>query len=128
MIEAEIPPEDLRELMLDLKGLRPEHLFKGHMGPFVKEIGMQTGKYPPPMADSAYVRTGHLGRSWYYNVIDSLSAEVGNLAIYAGWVHGPKQVDYHGAHGWRRLYEMGDKTMKAFVRKMEERIDRIWRS
>jgi hypothetical protein len=127
MIEAEIPPEELRELMKDLKGLRPEELLKGELLPFVKVVGKHAGKYAPPV-NSPYVRTGHLGRSWYYNTLDSLSAEVGNFAKYAGYVHGPRQIDVHRGHGWKRLFEIGEAAITAFIKTIEIKAERIWRS
>ena len=128
MIEAEIPPAELRELEKDIKALYPEKLLKGELGPFVKEVGAQVGKYPPPVPASSYTRTGHLGRSWVYNVINSLSAEVGNFAKYAGYVHGIRQVEQHRAHGWRRLFEMGGDMWDEFIDKLSEKAGRIWRS
>jgi hypothetical protein len=128
MIEAEIPPEELRELYIDLKGLHPTVLFQGKLGPFMRDIRDETMVYPPPNAESAYVRTDHLKGKWFYNVIDSLSAEVGNFAKYAGYVHGPGQVAVHRATGWKRLYEIGDEKSKAFIKMIEDKIDKIWRS
>jgi hypothetical protein len=127
MIEAEIPPAELRELMIDLHNLHPSILLQGKLGPFMRDIRDETMVYPPPV-ESPYVRTGKLGEKWFYNVIDSLSAEVGNYAKYAGWVHGPMQVEVHRGHGWRRLLEIGDEKSKAFIKMIEDKVDRIWRS
>ena len=127
MIEAEIEPDDLRSLNIAFKGLIPAEILKGELAPFAKQVGIVAGKYPPPVPSSRYVRTHHLDRSWYFRLLSPESVEVGNLATYAGWVHGPQQVDYHGAHGWRRLFEIADSMIIAFVRKIEAKVDRIWR-
>lgn len=129
MIEAEIDPRDLIEFNLDMDRLKLEKLLEGELGPFAKSVIGYAGKYPPPVEGSTYIRTGNLDRSWYYKLLDRLSIEVGNMAFYAGYVHGDEeQVPWHGEHGWRRLREEGEKTLIAFIRKMEEKIDRIWRS
>ena len=132
MIEAEIDPRDLLEFNLDMDALKAAELLKGELGPFAKSVGVFAGKYAPPVPESTYVRTGHLDRNWYYKLLDRLSVEVGNLAFYAGYVHGDiegydLQVPWHGEHGWRRLKEEGEKSLKAFMRKLEEKIERIWK-
>lgn len=128
MIEAEIDPQDLREFYLDMDRLELENLLEGELGPFAQSVGVATGKYPPPVPGSAYERTGHLDRNWYYKLLSRLSVEVGNLATYAGYVHGREQVPWHEAHGWRRLIEWGESGLVAFVEKMKRKIDQIWRS
>jgi len=128
MIEAEIDPRDLLEFNLDMDRLKTEELLKGELGPFARSVGVFAGKYPPPVLDSTYIRTHHLDRSWYYKLLSPVSVEVGNLAFYAGYVHGREQVPWHGEHGWRRLREEGQKSLVAFMRRMSEKAARIWRS
>lgn len=128
MIEAYIDPDDLRELTLDLARLKPENLLKGELLHFATTVGITAGKYAPNFPGNTYVRTGHLGRSWYSHALGDLAAEVGNLAIYAGWVHGPQQVAIHRAHGWRRLFEMGEEMLDDFVKKIADRAGEIWQS
>ena len=128
MIEAEIDPRDLRELLFDLDQLQTEELLKGELEPFARSVGKFAGKYPPPVPDSTYERKQHLQSSWYTRLLSPVSVEVGNLAHYAGWVHDVReQVPWHGEHGWRRLQEEVDKSIVAFMRKMLEKIERIWK-
>ena len=132
MIEAEIDPHDLLEFNLDMDRLKTAELLEGELGPFAKSVGMFAGKYPPPVPESTYVRTGHLSESWYWRLLSPVSVEVGNLAFYAGYVHGDiegydLQVPWHGEHGWRRLKEEGEKSLVAFIRRMQEKIERIWK-
>lgn len=126
MIEAEIDPRDLREFNIDMKGLHPDKLFKGELLPFVKAVAKEAGHYPPDFPGNTYTRTGNLGRSWKYAVLSSTSAEVGNAAHYAGYVHGHEQISLHAGHGWRRLFEIGDKRLVAFIRKIEAKVSRLW--
>ena len=127
MIEAEIDPRDLREFMLDMDALHLERLLEGELGPFAKAVGVAAGKYPPPVSGSTYIRTHNLDRNWYYKLLSALSVEVGNLAVYAGYVHGHEQVDFHAAHGWRRLFEMGDTMLENFIEKLIRKAERIWK-
>ncbi len=96
MIEAEIDPLDLIEFELDMSRLQMEHLLEGELEPFARAVGMSAGKYAPPVPESTYVRTENLSRSWYSKLLNKSSVEVGNLAFYAGWVHGGEQVPWHG--------------------------------
>ena len=126
MIEAEINPNDLRELRIAMKGLQPEELLKGELMPFAKGVSEKAGWYPPDFPGNTYMRTGLLGRSWVYGLIDSLSVEVANMAYYAGYVHGPEQYPVHRAHFWRRLYEVADDKIDEFIQKINDKIERIW--
>lgn len=128
MIEAEIDPNDLRELYFDLDALQIEELMEGELVPFAQAVIRHAGKYPPPVEGSSYIRTHHLDESWYYRLLSRVSIEVGNLAVYAGYVHDEDdQVPWHGEHGWRRFQEDADKTIVAFMRRMLEKIERIWK-
>ena len=126
MINAEIDPRDLREFQVAMRGLHPRKLFKGEWLPFVRAVSVETGHYPPDFPGNTYSRTGNLGRNWRYAVLSPLSAEVGNAAIYAGYVHGQEQVSVHASHGWRRLFEIGDKRLAAFIEKIAAKVSRLW--
>jgi len=126
MITAEIDPRDLREFHIAMKGLHPEVLFKDEWLPFVKGIAEIAGEYPPDFPGNTYTRTGNLGRDWRYAVLSPTSAEVGNAAVYAGYVHGHEQIPLHAGHGWRRLFEIGDKRLAAFIQKIEAKVSRLW--
>ena len=128
MIEAEFDSLEIKMLLQDLKGLRPENLLKGELAPFALAVGKQIGRYPPDFPGNTYRRTQHLSRNWYYELIDPLAIELGNLARYAGWVHGPKQVSLHAGHGWKRLFEEAPKYVAAFLRKIATKAGRKWRA
>ena len=128
MIEAEIDPRDLIEFNLDMDRLQMEELLEGELAPFAKAVGMSTGKYPPEVSGSTYVRTENLSRNWYTKLLDKRSVEVGNLAFYAGYVHGREQVPWHGEHGWRELHEIGESSIVSFMRRIAEKAARIWSS
>ena len=128
MIKAEIHPDDLRRFKVDLKGLKPEKVLPPILGPFGRAVVEKAGWYPPDFPDNTYVRTGHLGRSWYYKLIGSLEVEVGNTAVYAGWVHGPEQISIHAGHKWRRLFETGDKMINGLIEKIADRVGQLWRA
>ena len=126
MITAEIDPRDLREFVLAMRGLDPKELFKDEWLPFVKAVAEDAGMYPPDFPGNTYVRTGNLGRNWRYAVLSPLSAEVGNAAVYAGYVHGHEQISLHAGHGWRRLFEIGDKRLADFIRKIDAKVSKLW--
>lgn len=127
MITGEIDPRDLREFHLAMRGLHPNRLFKGEWLPFVKAVAREAGHYPPDFPGNTYTRTGNLERNWRYAVLSPTSAEVGNAAHYAGYVHGHEQISLHAAHGWRRLFEIGDRRLAAFIKKIEAKVSRLWR-
>ena len=127
MIEVEFTPESCEDVARALKALKPSNLLKGELEPFAREVGMQAGKYAPPVAGSTYIRTGHLGRNWFTQVLDPLSVRVGNLAVYAGWVHGEEQAEWHGRHGWRRLFDTGRDMLSGFIHRIGRKIDLIWK-
>ena len=108
MIKAEIDPRDLLSFKVAMKGLRPAELFRDEWLPFVRGVRVEAGAYPPDFPGNTYDRTGNLGRNWMYAVLSPLSAEVGNAAWYAGFVHGrDDQWELHASHGWKRLFEIG---------------------
>ena len=122
MISVEIDPDDLRELMKDLKALRPDNLVKPNLDPMGKKIIQIAGKYPPP---SGYPRTGHLGRSWIHQVF-GLDLKIGNLASYAGWVHGQEQITVHRNRGWKRVFEVMEEQVSKLLDKIQKEIDKLW--
>lgn len=90
---------------------------------FVKKVGIATGnanlkpalsksmdkilsllkKYPPPLPNQRYVRTGNLGRSWQSRVTSvgsnqfssTMRGEVRNSMRYASFVQGSNQANIH---------------------------------
>jgi hypothetical protein len=63
-----------------------------------------------------------------YAVLNSTSAEVSNAATYAGYVHGEEQIALHGKHGWKRLFDVGEERLVDFIKKMVDKVERIWTS
>ena len=123
MIEAYIDPKDLKEFHKDMRDLHPKRLLSRELDPLGRSVIRKGGVYPP---SSGYPRTGHLGRSWWYDVMGT-DLEVGNAAIYAGWVHGEEQLSYHALRGWKRVYGiMVDETSK-LLKRLERKVDKLWR-
>jgi len=125
MIKAEIRASDLAELKRDLKALQLKNLLRGELDPLGASIIQKAGAYPPPTANSR--RTGRLGRSWQSKVWD-MKLEVENYASYAGYVHGEEQTATHRATGWKRLFEVASTQTDKLMKKLSDKIDRIWRT
>ena len=126
MIEAKIEPRDLMSLNLAMTKLDAEVLLQGEWDPFLVRVVDVVGKYPPDFPGNTYKRTGHLGDSWHKEVINPLSAQVQNVAIYAGWVHGHEQQAGHAGHGWVHLYEKAKWLLGFLIEKIGDKAERIW--
>ena len=124
MIKAEIDPRDLREMHRDLDALHPKELLRGEQDPMGRSVIRDAGVYPP--AGIGNKRTGELGRKWYHRV-HGLDLTVGNLAVYAGYVHGEEQRSYHGLRGWKRLFKVAVTQADKLYKKLERKVDQIWR-
>ena len=124
IITIKIDPNDLRELHKDLKALRPKKLIGRDLDPLGKSIIKMAGKYPPPVSTSR--RTGKLGRSWYHTVF-GLDLKIGNLATFAGYVHGEAQTQVHARHGWKRVFDVTVDEVDKLIKKLGKRIDKLWK-
>lgn len=123
MIEIYIEPTDLREFNHDMRDLHPKRLLRHELGSLGRHVIRKAGQYPPP---SGYPRTGHLGRSWYH-VVKGTELEIGNLAVYAGWVHGEEQLSYHKLRGWKKVYGIMIDEASKLLKRLERKVDRLWR-
>ena len=127
MIDAKINPKDVLKLKIAMRNLDPKMLFEGEWDPLLNKTVDVVGTYPPDFIGNTYKRTGNLGRNWRGRVNNPLSAQVENLAVYAGYVHGHEQIALHAGHGWKNLYSEGEKLAAEFIKKIAEKVDRIWR-
>lgn len=125
MIEVEYDQQDFLELMKDLNALYPEKLVEPELKPLGSSIITEVKPYPRQRATSN--RTGHLGRSWHYEVW-GMNLDVGNYADYAGYVQGDEQTSVHSATGWTRLRDVMEKKIDQLLDKLSREVDRIWRS
>jgi len=123
MIEAHIDPRQLAELNRDLKALRPENLVGPELDPMGRRVIKTAGVYPRSVG---YPRTGHLGRSWYHRLY-GLDLTIGNLAVYAGYVHGEEQTARHKQTGWKRVFDVAMDEASKLLKKLEDKAVRIWR-
>ena len=125
--KVEFNPRDLVEFELALKRLDAEVLIKREWEPFLDNFVEVVSKYPPPKEGSKYVRTGNLLRQWQEpKVLDPLTAQVMNIAGYAGWVHGQEQVGFHQETGWIQAFKKGRELIDHLVEKIGDRAERIW--
>jgi hypothetical protein len=123
MIDIQINPTDLREFNRDMQAIRPKKLVGPELDPLGKRIIRVAKQYP---ASVGYPRTGRLGRSWYHHVF-GLDLKIGNSAYYAGYVHGPGQIQTHRKHGWKRVLDVMSDEMSKFMKKIEDKLEKIWR-
>ena len=125
MLEIKINPVQLRELHKDIKALRPKKLLKQRLNPLGKQVIKIAGEYPPPISTSR--RTGRLGRSWYHR-LHGLDLKIGNLATYAGYVHGEQQTEVHKQTGWKRVMEVMDDEVSKLIKKLGTKVNKLWKS
>jgi hypothetical protein len=125
MIELRMNDAQLAELLKKLDDLNMKKITGPVFGPTGQAIETKTGVYPAPVA--SYDRTGQLRASWWHTAFPNY-LKVGNLAAYAGWVHGPLQMGYHKQHGWKQLWQTAKAEIPELVRKLEARILAIWRA
>lgn len=103
-----------------------------------KIIGDRTGVYPAPVPTyqrgwgpiyasgrkSKKKTSENLGKQWYVKSSD-FSAEVGNRASYAEFVHGERQAKFHGARGWRKLLVEANAESDNLEHQIEKKIASI---
>lgn len=123
MIEAHIDPKDLADLNRSLRALRPDRLIGPELDPMGRRVIRTAGKYPGSIGSP---RSGHLGRSWYHRLY-GLDLTVGNLAHYAGYVHGEEQTARHKQTGWKRVLDVAMDEASKLIKKLEDKAVRIWR-
>jgi len=124
MVELKLDSAQLGRLLQKLDRLNLQDL----AGPLLAETGeaiqRKAGAYPAPVPGS--VRTGHLGASWYQTVFPGY-LEVGNLAVYAGWMHGSSyQRARAKRRGWKLLLPTARAELPELMRKLRARIQAVW--
>jgi hypothetical protein len=122
---AEINPKDLLEFHIAMENLQPEKVLEGEWGPFLRSMQLDLQEYPPELPNQKYKRTGNLKRSWMYAVLSPTSAEIGNVATYAGWVQGEDQAAIHVGR-WQKMREIGEEALELFVSKLSAKVGRVW--
>ena len=123
MIEAQFDPRQLAELNRDLQALHPKKLVGPELDPMGRRIIKTAEVYPAPVGG---IRTGHLGRSWYHRLY-GLDLTIGNLAVYAGYVHGEEQTARHAQTGWKRVFDVAVDEASKLLKKLEDKAVAIWR-
>ena len=130
MLSVEIKKEDILSLELAMKKLDAKVLLEGEWSPFLDRVQVVAGTYPPDFPDNTYKRTGHLGKSWQKEVVNPLEAQIGNAALYAGWVHGhhigEPGLDLHVGHGWKNLFDEGSRLLDILAEKIGRKAIGIW--
>jgi len=126
LIEVEFEPRDILSLELALKNLDAAALLKDEWMPFMARVIEVSGAYPPVPAGSKYIRTFHLNRSWDKEVINPLTAQVLNNAIYAGYVVGHEQTAMHAGTGWKHAFDEASRLLDFLAQKLWEKAERIW--
>ena len=123
--EAYINPKDLQEFHIAMDHLEPEKILEGEWRPFLAPLKRELRTYPAPPQGSKYVRTFNLKRNWQYAILSPTSAEVGNAALYAGWVQGIGQADIH-VDRWPKAVTIAEEHLHEFIKRLAKKVERIW--
>jgi hypothetical protein len=140
-LQMELDSADLRRLDRALKRLGQSDLLEAQLKAIAQDIMGKTSKYPPaPPRGPVYYERGwgwvvngvkqektseDLKGRWYVKAFPSY-AEIGNLASYAGYVHGDVQTAQHQRTGWLKLYDVALDNMPKLVEKAKANIRAIW--
>ena len=101
-------------------------LLKDEWGPFLTRFVGFVSKYPPDFPGNTYTRTGHLGASWTKQVLDPLTAQVMNIAMYAGFVQGHEQTALHAGHKWKDAFLEARRWADFLLEDLWEKAMHIW--
>jgi len=148
-VELQINNADLAGLIRALDKIGDPKLLKASFDAMGQEVIDKAGKYPSKsIANDPSNPSGHwyergfgtryasgkgyqtsedLGKRWYQTTFPSY-LEVGNLASYAGYVHGTdeEQMPYHKARGWKQLLATAEDVLPSIVEKLSAQIGKIW--
>lgn len=113
---------EVMEALDRIKDLPKEELYA--IGDSIVE---EVRTYPPPRANSTYVRTNRLKKGWSISKMSG-SVEISNDVEYAGWVQGESQVQIHEETGWIKLWDSATGNLNAGIQTIWEKIASIWRS
>jgi len=122
---ASIDPKDLLEFHIAMDHLQPDKLLENEWRPFMLPMQRELRVYPAKLPNQKYVRTLNLKRNWQYAVLSPTSAEIGNAAIYAGYVQGVEQAAIHVGR-WSKMVDIGEKHLEAFIEKLSKKVERVW--
>ena len=125
-IELEINDRDLADLIRTMQRLDMQHIAVEAFKARRRDHSEQGKGLPASAPESSYRRTHNLFNRWYQRAFPTY-LEIGNLATYAGWVHGEEQVEMHRQTGWKRLLQVATDELPEIIRKVEAQVERIWR-
>ena len=123
--EVSIDPKDLAEFHIAMENLDPEKVLKEEWRSLLVPLKRELRTYPAEIPGQKYKRTGNLKRNWQYAVLSAKSAEVSNMASYAGWVQGVGQAEVHQGR-WSIMMEVGERHLQEWIEKLSAKIGRIW--
>jgi len=142
-LQMEIDSNDLRRLNRALKRLGQQDLLQAQLKAIAQDIQGKAAKYPPALpfnpngwwwergwgwwawGEKQAKTSDDMASKWYIKAFPSY-AEIGNLASYAGYVHGDAQAPVHRTHGWLKLYDVALDNMPKLIEKAKANIRAIW--
>ena len=123
--EAYIDPKDLAEFHIAMDNLDPDKVLASEWRNLLVPMKRELRDYPPMLPNQKYKRTMNLRRNWQYAVLSPRAAQMENLAKYAGWVQGVEQAGIHEGR-WTKAIPLAEKHLEAWVKKLAEKIGRVW--
>jgi hypothetical protein len=123
--EAYVNPKDLQEFYICMDDLHPDKVLEGEWRQFLTPLQRELRTYPPPPVGSKYVRTFNLKRNWQYAVLSPTEAEIGNCAVYAGWVQGVEQAAVHVGR-WKQATLIAQEHLDQFIERLSKKVERVW--
>jgi len=143
-VELVYDSEDMARLQRTLAKLDSKHLFGDMANAIGMDIRGKASVYPPASAANAPpypyyergwgTRTGpssgrqtseRLSTKWYHTVYPDY-LKIGNVATYAGYVHGEEQNPIHGHRGWKKLLDVAKEQLPGIIKKLEAQALKIW--
>jgi hypothetical protein len=142
-LQMELDSNDLRRLNMALRRLGEGDLLAPQLKMIGGDVMRIASKYPPALpfnpngwwwergwgwwayGEKQAKTSDDLASKWYVKAFPSY-AEIGNLASYAGWVHGDAQRAVHQRTGWLKLYDVALDNMPKLIEKAKANIRAIW--
>jgi len=142
-MQMEIEPASLARLKRTMDKLGHPEVMQPVMKLIAHDIMTKTRAYPPEVPRRTvgwWYERGYgwqldgvrqkqtsedLKSKWYVKAFPTY-AEIGNLARYAGWVHGDVQRYVHQKRGWKKLYDVALDEMPALLRAAAAHCRKIW--
>jgi len=120
-----IDPKDLAEFNICMENLDPAEVLKDEWRGFLVPLKREFRNYPPELANQKYKRTYNLKQNWQYAVLNPTTAEITNMATYAGWVQGVEQAGIHEGR-WPVAVEVADTRLEEWISKLSAKFGKIW--